>query len=186
MIRLGNLGEISTKKSSIEIHEHFKELIEEFSAHKGLKKGSPNLKIRLSIIILCLLYFEKVSGKNVGKTISALSESLNERWLALFDLTKSLNTTLLKAIDIKELQAFYKKQLPNNLKIELTEFADNHFDMTKVTNKSERTSLGTFLLSAISSSAPRVATVKYPGFADVSQAQKSGKASSRLKKTIFR
>ena len=186
MIRLGNLGEIPTKRTSIEIHEHFQDLLKEFKGLEARKKGLPNLKIRLSIIILCLLYFEKVSGKTITTIVSALSKNINEKWLALFDLSKALDSSSLEAIDKKALQAYYKKQLPNNLKIEINEFADNHFDMTKVTNKSESRSLSTILFSAINESAPRMASVKFPGFADVSQAKKSGKASSRLKKTIFR
>lgn len=186
MIRLGNLGEIPSKRSSIEIHEHFQDLLEEYEELDMRKKGLPNLKIRLSIIILCALYFEEVNKKSINTIINALAESLTDKWLALFDLTKALDAKLLESIDKKAFLAYYKKQLPNSLKIELNEFADNHFDMTKVTNKNERTGLGTLLFSAINGSAPRVATVKYNGFVGISQAKKPGKASSRLKKTIFR
>ena len=165
---------------------NFKELQEEFSS---IDLDHDDLRLNLSLIVLCLTHFKKVSQKNLALILNHYKEQEDTSWTDWFelDIESDEESSVFDQLNKKTIYSFYNKKITKNLRDQLKYFTENHFETMKTTKQSERVGLK-FLYATINGTDRRIAPAKlhYRGFADVSQSKKSGKASSRLAKTIFR
>ena len=185
MIKPGHLGDvlIRSKEGDNRTATNFRNLLNKFDSFDS----ENNLKASLSLIIICLRYFNKISQKNIEALLAYYKDHPDNRLAVWFNLDSDTDEPIFECLNKKAVYSFYNKKLTKKLRAELKQFTENHFEMEKTTKKGERVGLK-LLYATLNGSDRRITPAKlhYRGFADVSQSKKSGKASSRLAKTIFR
>lgn len=187
MTKPGNLGTVSIRrKEDVNvIVGNFEKLLKTFHSIET----ENDLKAMLSLIILCLIHFKKINQKNLDTVISHYKDDEDLGWAKWFELDVDADTVeqLFDNLDKKTLYSFYNKELTKPLRTALKQFSENHFEMEKTTKQGKRVGMK-LLYATLNGNDRRITPAKlhYRGFADVSQSKKSGKAASKLAKTIFR